>query len=95
MVFIHDLFINLQNTQYFTLKVNLIILFLFVNMSSSNEILGKSNQSKNIITYSIIGVVFLIALWLSSQSDGPSKFPKVVTKTHNLVRNCPSSEIWS
>ena len=48
-------------------------------MSNSNEIIGKSNQSKNIIIYSIIGVVFLIALWLSSQSDGPSKFPKVVT----------------
>ena len=48
-------------------------------MSNSSEIMGKSNQSKNIIIYSIIGVVFLIALWLSSQSDGPSKFPKVVT----------------
>ncbi len=48
-------------------------------MSSSTEILGKSNQSKSIITYSIIGIVFLIALWLSSQSEGPSKFPKFVT----------------
>ena len=48
-------------------------------MSSINEFIGKSNQSKNIITYSIIGIVFLIALWLSSQSEGPSKFPKVVT----------------
>ena len=47
-------------------------------MSSSTEILGKSNQSKNIITYSIIGIVFLIAFWLSSQSEGPSKFPKFV-----------------
>ena len=48
-------------------------------MSSNTELVGKSNQSKNIITYSIIGIVFLIALWLSSQSEGPSKFPKVVT----------------
>ena len=48
-------------------------------MSSNTELAGKSNQSKNIITYSIIGIVFLIALWLSSQSEGPSKFPKVVT----------------
>ena len=48
-------------------------------MSSNTEFAGKSNQSKNIITYSIIGIVFLIALWLSSQSEGPSKFPKVVT----------------
>ncbi len=29
-------------------------------MSSSTEILRKSNQSKNLITYSIIGIVFLI-----------------------------------
>ncbi len=48
-------------------------------MSSSAEIVGKSNQSKNIITYSIIALVFLIALWLSSNSEGPSKFPKFVT----------------
>ena len=49
-------------------------------MSSITEtILKKSNQSKNIITYSIISIVFLIALFLSSQSEGPSKFPKFVT----------------
>ena len=48
-------------------------------MSSITETMEKSNQSKNIITYSIIGIVFLIALWLSSQSEGPSKFPKFVT----------------
>ena len=48
-------------------------------MSSNTELAGKSNQSKNIIIYSIIGIVFLIALWLSTQSEGPSKFPKVVT----------------
>ena len=29
-------------------------------MSSSAKIVGKSNQSKNIITYSIIALVFLI-----------------------------------
>ena len=48
-------------------------------MSSSAEITGKSKQSKNIISYSIVAIVFLIALWLSSQSEGPSKFPKFVT----------------
>ena len=48
-------------------------------MSSITETMEKSNQSKNIITYSIISIVFLIALWLSSQSEGPSKFPKFVT----------------
>ena len=48
-------------------------------MSSSNEILEKPNQSKSIITYTIVGVVFFIALFLSSQSDGPSKFPKEIT----------------
>ena len=35
--------------------------------------------AKNIITYSAILVTFLIALWLSFQSEGPSKMPKVVT----------------
>ena len=39
----------------------------------------KSNNSKNIITYSAILITFLIALWLSFQSEGPSKMPKVVT----------------
>ena len=48
-------------------------------MSSITETMEKSNQYKNIITYSIISIVFLIALWLSSQSEGPSKFPKFVT----------------
>ena len=40
-------------------------------MSSSAEITGKSNQSKNIITYSIVALVFLVALWLSSQNEAP------------------------
>ena len=48
-------------------------------MSSDTKILGKSNQSKNLISYSVIGIIFLVALWLSSQSEGPSKFPKFVT----------------
>ena len=48
-------------------------------MSSSSKILEKPNQSKSIITYTIVGVVFFIALFLSSQSDGPSKFPKEIT----------------
>ena len=49
-------------------------------MSSEVTIIEeKSNNSKNIITYSTILITFLIALWLSFQSEGPSKMPKVVT----------------
>ena len=49
-------------------------------MSSEVTIIEeKSNNSKNIITYSAILITFLIALWLSFQSEGPSKMPKVVT----------------
>ena len=48
-------------------------------MSTSTEIIKKSSQSKNIITYLIVGLVFLVALWLSTQNEGPSKFPKYVT----------------
>ena len=47
--------------------------------SELSSITGKSNYSKNIITYSVILITFLVALWLSSQSEGPSKMPKVVT----------------
>ena len=43
------------------------------------SIQGKPNSSKNIITYSVILITFLVALWLSFQSEGPSKMPKVVT----------------
>ena len=48
-------------------------------MANHSEILRKSYQSKNLVTYSLVLLTFLIALWLSFQSDGPSKFPKVVT----------------
>ena len=48
-------------------------------MANHTEILRKSYQSKNLVTYSLVLLTFLIALWLSFQSDGPSKFPKVVT----------------
>ena len=49
-------------------------------MSSEVTIIEeKSSNSKNIITYSAILITFLIALWLSFQSEGPSKLPKVVT----------------
>ena len=49
-------------------------------MSSEVTIIEeKSSNSKNIITYSAILITFLIALWLSFQSEGPSKMPKVVT----------------
>ena len=45
----------------------------------SAEILSKPNTSKNVIKYLVVLIVFLGALWLSSQSEGPSKFPKEVT----------------
>ena len=48
-------------------------------MSNIVETINKTNQSKNIITYGIILIVFVVALVLSSQGEGPSKFPKIVT----------------
>ena len=42
-------------------------------------IVDKSGSSKSVITYVAILLVFLVALFLSSQSEGPSKLPKVVT----------------
>ena len=45
----------------------------------SAEILSKPNTSKSVIKYVVVLIVFLGALWLSSQSEGPSKFPKEVT----------------
>jgi len=48
-------------------------------MSSSTELLVKPNHSKKVISYVLILLTFLVALWLSTQSEGPSKFPKVVT----------------
>ena len=48
-------------------------------MSNLTETINKTNQSKNIITYGVILLVFIVALVLSTQSEGPSKFPKVVT----------------
>ena len=43
-------------------------------MSSSTEIIKKSSQSKNIITYLIVGLVFLVALWLSTQNEAHQSF---------------------
>ena len=39
----------------------------------------NKNNTKSIIKYSLILLVFIGALFLSTQNDGPSKFPKVVT----------------
>ena len=49
------------------------------NMSSTSEIVGKSNHTKKYISYILVLFTFVIALWLSSQNEGPSKFPKEVT----------------
>ena len=50
----------------------------------------------SIITYTIVGLIFAIALFLSTQSDGPSKFPKEITDqlkismlSENLISNSP------
>jgi glycine betaine/proline transport system permease protein len=48
-------------------------------MANLAETINKTNYSKNIITYSIVFFVFIIALWLSMQNENPSKFPKVIT----------------
>ena len=47
--------------------------------SEQTVIVDKSGSSKSVITYVAIILVFLVALFLSSQSEGPSKLPKVVT----------------
>lgn len=47
--------------------------------SEQTVIVDKSGNSKSVITYVAIILVFLVALFLSSQSEGPSKLPKVVT----------------
>ena len=47
--------------------------------SEQTVIVDKSGRSKSVITYVAIILVFLVALFLSSQSEGPSKLPKVVT----------------
>ena len=48
-------------------------------MTIGNSSIKKPNYSKGIITYALVGLIFFIALFLSSQSDGPSKFPKEIT----------------
>ncbi len=47
--------------------------------SEQTVVINKSNSTKSILTYSLILLVFIIALFLSNQSEGPSKLPKVVT----------------
>ena len=54
-------------------------------MTTRTEFIDKRNQSKNIISYVIVGLIILIALWLSMQSEGPSKFPKEVTDKFRLT----------
>ena len=47
--------------------------------SEQTVVINKSNSTKSILTYSLILLVFIIALFLSNQSEGPSKLPKIVT----------------
>ena len=48
-------------------------------MSAEGHVLEKSDSSKSLIKYILVLAVFLGALWLSFQNDGPSKFPKQIT----------------
>ncbi len=48
-------------------------------MDVVQKTLENKNNTKSIIKYSLILLVFIGALFLSTQNDGPSKFPKVVT----------------
>ena len=48
-------------------------------MDAVQKTLENKNNTKSIIKYSLILLVFIGALFLSTQNDGPSKFPKVVT----------------
>ena len=47
--------------------------------SEVSSIQGKSISSKNIITYSLVLLTFLVALWLSFQSEGPH-FERITIK---------------
>ena len=48
-------------------------------MDVVQKTMENKNNTKSIIKYSLVLLVFIGALFLSSQNDGPSKFPKVVT----------------
>ena len=48
-------------------------------MSAEGHVLEKSDSSKSLVKYILVLAVFLGALWLSFQNDGPSKFPKQIT----------------
>ena len=48
-------------------------------MDAVQNTIENKNNSKSIIKYSLVLLVFIGALFLSTQNDGPSKFPKVVT----------------
>ena len=48
-------------------------------MDVVQKTIENKNNTKSIIKYSLILLVFIGALFLSTQNDGPSKFPKVVT----------------
>ena len=48
-------------------------------MDVVQKTIGNKNNTKSIIKYSLVLLVFIGALFLSNQNDGPSKFPKVVT----------------
>ena len=48
-------------------------------MDVVQKTIENKNNTKSIIKYSLVLLVFIGALFLSSQNDGPSKFPKVVT----------------
>ena len=45
-------------------------------MSAEGHVLEKSDSSKSLVKYILVLAVFLGALCLTFQNDGPSKIPK-------------------
>ena len=40
--------------------------------SEVTQLFEKQKKTKNIITYAVILLIFVVALWLSTKSEGPS-----------------------
>ena len=54
--------------------------------SEATELFEKKKKTKNIITYAVVFLIFIVALWLSTKSEGPSKFPKVAMHLSSSFR---------
>ena len=63
-------------------------------MSAEGHVIEKSYSSKSLIRYILVLAVFVGALWLSFQNDGPSKFPKQITDEFGKRRSLCGSARW-